>query len=48
MLNHLIMLGNVFPVQRIDRILFLKIPEQYWSELKTFDFLNYMPENRFN
>ena len=45
MLNHLIMLGNVFTVKVIVRILFLKIPVQYWSELKTFlIFLNYMPE----
>ena len=45
MLNHLIMLGNVFPVQVVSRILFFKIPEQYWSALKTFlIFLNYMPE----
>ena len=45
MLNHLIMLGNVFPIKVLTRILFLKIPKQYWSELKTFlIFLNYMPE----
>ena len=45
MLNHLIMLGNVFPVKVLVRILFLKITVQYWSELKTFlIFLNYMPE----
>lgn len=45
MLNHLIMLGNVFPIKVLVRILFLKIPVQYWSELKTFlIFLNYMPE----
>ena len=45
MLNHLIMLGNVFPVKVLVRILFLNIPVQYWSELKTFlIFLNYMPE----
>ena len=45
MLNHLIMLGNIFPIKVLTRILFLKIPKQYWSELKTFlIFLNYMPE----
>lgn len=45
MLNHLIMLGNVFPVSVLTRILFLKIPDQYWSSLKTFlIFLNYMPD----
>ena len=46
MLNHLIMLGNIFPVEVLSRILFFKIPEQYWSALKTFlIFLNYMPQN---
>ena len=46
MLNHLIMLGNVFPINVLTRILFLKIPRQYWSELKTFlIFLNYMPDS---
>ena len=45
MLNHLIMLSNVFPVPVLVRILFLKIPEEYWKELKTFlIFLKYMPE----
>lgn len=45
MLNHLIMLSNVFPIPVLVRILFLKIPEEYWKELKTFlIYLNYMPE----
>lgn len=45
MLNHLIMLGNVFPIEILVRILFLKIPNDYWKELKTFlIFLKYMPE----
>tara|TARA_B100000085_G_C18331071_1_gene426327 strand:- start:127 stop:519 length:393 start_codon:yes stop_codon:yes gene_type:complete len=45
MLNHLIMLGNVFPIQVLTRILFLKIPSEYWSELKTFlIYLKYMPD----
>lgn len=45
MLNHLIMLGNVFPVPVLTRILFLKIPIEYWSALKTFlIFLKYMPD----
>ena len=49
MLNHLIMLGNVFPVKVLVRILFLKIPVQYWSELKTFlIFLNYLPQGGYN
>jgi len=45
MLNHLIMLGNVFPIEVLTRILFLKIPNEYWSELKTFlIYLKYMPD----
>ena len=44
-LNHLIMLTNVFPVNVTTRMLFFKMPEKYWSVLKTFlIFLNYMPE----
>jgi len=43
-LNHLIMLTNVFPVTVTTRMLFFKIPERYWSVLKTFlIYLNYMP-----
>tara|TARA_B100000949_G_scaffold197630_1_gene183791 strand:- start:1463 stop:1852 length:390 start_codon:yes stop_codon:yes gene_type:complete len=46
MVNHLIMLGNIFPIEVLSRILFLKLPEQYWSALKTFlIFLKYMPDN---
>ena len=46
MINHLIMLGNIFPIEVVSRILFLKLPEQYWSALKTFlIFLKYMPDN---
>ena len=45
MLNHLIMLSNVFPVVVLTRILFLRIPQEYWVELKTFlVFLKYMQE----
>ena len=44
-LNHLIMLTNVFPVHVTTRMLFFKMPEKYWSVLKTFlIFLNYMPD----
>ena len=45
-LNHLIMLTNVFSVQATTRMLFFKIPEKYWSVLKTFlIFLKYMPDS---
>ena len=44
-LNHLITLGNVFPVEVLTRILFLKISSKYWSYLKTFlIFLDFMPD----
>ena len=35
-LNHLITLGNVFPIEVLARILFLKMNSKYWSYLKTF------------
>lgn len=44
-LNHLIILYNVFPIQEITNILFFKIEREYWSALKTFlVYLNLMPE----
>jgi len=44
-LNHLIVLYNVFPITVMSNILFFKIDRRYWSELKTFlVYLNYMPE----
>lgn len=43
-LNHIIVLGNVFGVELTTKILFLKIPEVDYSVIKTFlVFLNYMP-----
>lgn len=44
-LNHLIILFNVFPIEVASNILFFKIDSEYWSTLKTFlVYLNYMPE----
>ena len=44
-LNHIIILYNVFGVQAATKMLFYKIYEKYWSQLKTFFvYLNYMPE----
>ena len=44
-LNHLILLHNVFG-QALLPMLFYKIGEKFWSEIKTFlIFLNYLPEN---
>ena len=43
-LNHLILLHNVFSDALIP-MLFLKFETEYWSEIKTFlVFLNYLPE----
>jgi hypothetical protein len=43
-LNHLILLHNVFSDALIP-MLFLKFEPEYWSEVKTFlVFLNYLPE----
>ena len=44
-LNHIIILGNVFGVASATKILFFKLESKYWSDLKTFlVYLNYMPD----
>jgi hypothetical protein len=44
-INHLIIFYNVFGVEAATRMLFFKIKEGLWPELKTFlVFLNYMPK----
>jgi hypothetical protein len=44
-LNHLIILFNVFPIEVATNLLFFKIESDYWTSLKTFlIYLNYMPE----
>ncbi len=44
-LNHLILLYNVFGAEAATRILFLKIEEKDYDVLKTFlIYLNYMPD----
>jgi hypothetical protein len=44
-LNHLIVLGNVFSVRAATRMLFYKIDSRDYDVLKTFlVFLRYMPE----
>jgi len=43
-LNHIIVLGNLFGVEATTKMLFFKIEDKYWSDIKTFlVFLNYMP-----
>lgn len=44
-LNHLVVLYNVFGIEVATRILFFKLSEEDYSALKTYLlFLNYMPE----
>jgi len=44
-LNHIILLHNVFSEALIP-MLFFKFEERYWSQLKTFlVFLNYLPDD---
>lgn len=44
-INHLVVLYNVFGSGAATNMLFFKIQERFWPELKTFlVFLNYMPE----
>lgn len=44
-LNHIIVLGNVFSPELATKLLFLKVEEEYYPVLKTFLlYLNYLPE----
>jgi hypothetical protein len=44
-LNHIIILYNVFGIEAATRILFLRLEAELWSVLKTFlVFLNFMPD----
>lgn len=48
-LNHLIILNNVFGTETLVRILFLKIEKGLWPILKPFlVFLSYMPDMVYN
>jgi hypothetical protein len=43
-LNHLVVVYNLFGVEAATRMLFFKIEKQYWSQLKSFlAFLHVMP-----
>ena len=45
-INHVIILANVFGIDAATTLLFFKIDTQHWSILKTIlVFLHYMPEN---
>jgi hypothetical protein len=44
-LNHIIVIYNVFGIEAATRIMFFRIEEDLWPILKTFlVFLNYMPD----
>lgn len=43
-LNHLVVIYNLFGKDAATKMLFFKVDKEYWSQLKTFlVFLNYMP-----
>ncbi len=43
-INHIVILNNLFGSEAVTNMLFFKIEKQYWSQLKSFlVFLNYMP-----
>ena len=45
-INHIIILANVFGIDAASTLLFFKIDKEHWSLLKTIlIFLNYMHEN---
>ena len=45
-INHIIILANVFGIEAATTLLFFKVDKQHWSILKTvLIFLNYMPED---
>ena len=45
-INHIIVLANVFGIEAATTLLFFKVDKQHWSILKTvLIFLNYMPED---
>ena len=45
-INHIIILANVFGVDAATTLLFFKIEVEHWSLLKTFlVYLHFMPEN---
>jgi hypothetical protein len=48
-INHIIILSNVFGVDATTTLLFFKIEVEHWSLLKTFlVYLHFMPENDLN
>lgn len=47
-LNHLIVIYNVFGINAGNKMSFYKVDEKHWPALKTFlVYLNYLPENEY-
>ena len=47
-LNHLIVLYNVFGIKEANHMMFYKIEEKSWPALKTFlVYLNFLPEDQY-
>ena len=45
-LNHLIILYNIFPINAANRMVFFRMEEELWPALKTFlVYLNFLPES---
>ena len=45
-LNHLIIIYNVFGIEAANKMAFYRIEDELWPALKTFlIYLNYLPEN---
>lgn len=43
-LNHIIVLGNLFGIEATTKMLFFKLEKKFWPQIKAFlVFLNYMP-----
>jgi hypothetical protein len=43
-LNHIIVLGNLFGIEATTKMLFFKLEREFWPQIKAFlIFLNYMP-----
>jgi len=48
LLNHLIIIYNVFQIQAATRMLFYRVDKDLWYALKTFlIFLNYLPNSSY-
>jgi hypothetical protein len=47
-LNHLIVLYNVFGIEQANKMMFYKMEKHYWPAIKTFlVYLNFLKENQY-